>query len=222
MPDPTTCADALDILRRYAIEIPPAVRAGLESGALETPKPGAACFANQEVRLIATPALSLDAAAAAAQAAGIKAHVLSDEIEGESHVVGRVHAALARAVARNGAPFERPCVLLSGGETTVTVRGEGGRGGRATEFLMGCALALQGASGIHAIAADTDGIDGVEDNAGAFVTPDTLARAAALGLKAQAFLDRNDAYNFFAPLGDLLVTGPTHTNVNDFRAVLVL
>ena len=222
VPDPTTCADALDILRRYAIEIPPALRAGLESGALETPKPGAACFANQEVRLIATPALSLDAAAAAAQAAGIKAHVLSDEIEGESHVVGRVHAALARAVARKGEPFRRPCVLLSGGETTVTVRGEGGRGGRATEFLMGCALALQGASGIHAIAADTDGIDGVEDNAGAFVTPDTLARAAALGLKAQAFLDRNDAYNFFAPLGDLLVTGPTHTNVNDFRAVLVL
>ncbi len=222
VPDPTTCADALDILRRYAIEIPPAVRAGLESGALETPKPGAACFANQEVRLIATPALSLDAAAAAAQAAGIKAHVLSDEIEGESHVVGRVHAALARAVARKGEPFRRPCVLLSGGETTVTVRGDGGRGGRATEFLMGCALALQGASGIHAIAADTDGIDGVEDNAGAFVTPDTLARAAALGLKAQAFLDRNDAYNFFAPLGDLLVTGPTHTNVNDFRAVLVL
>ena len=222
VPDPTTCADALDILRRYAIEIPPAVRAGLESGALETPKPGAACFANQEVRLIATPALSLDAAAAAAQAAGIKAHVLSDEIEGESHVVGRVHAALARAVACKGEPFRRPCVLLSGGETTVTVRGDGGRGGRATEFLMGCALALQGASGIHAIAADTDGIDGVEDNAGAFVTPDTLARAAALGLKAQAFLDRNDAYNFFAPLGDLLVTGPTHTNVNDFRAVLVL
>ena len=222
VPDPTTCADALDILRRYAIEIPPAVRAGLESGALETPKPGDACFANQDVRLIATPALSLDAAAAAAQAAGIKAHVLSDEIEGESHVVGRVHAALARAVARKGEPFRRPCVLLSGGETTVTVRGEGGRGGRATEFLMGCALALQGAAGIHAIAADTDGIDGVEDNAGAFVAPDTLARAAALGLKAQAFLDRNDAYNFFAPLGDLLVTGPTHTNVNDFRAVLVL
>ncbi len=133
-----------------------------------------------------------------------------------------MHAALARAVARKGEPFRRPCVLLSGGETTVTVRGDGGRGGRATEFLMGCALALQGATGIHAIAADTDGIDGVEDNAGAFVTPDTLARAAALGLKAQAFLDRNDAYNFFAPLGDLLVTGPTHTNVNDFRAVLVL
>lgn len=222
VPDPTTCADALDILQRYAIDIPQAVRDGLQSGRLETPKPGDACFANQQVRLIATPALSLAAAAAAAQAAGIKAHVLSDEMEGESHVVGRVHAALARAIARNGEPFRRPCVLLSGGETTVTVRGEGGRGGRATEFLMGCALALQGAPGIHAIAADTDGIDGVEDNAGAFVTPDTLSRAAALGLKAQAFLDRNDAYNFFAPLGDLLVTGPTHTNVNDFRALLVL
>ncbi len=222
VPDPTTCADALEILRRYAIDIPPSVRAGLESGRLETPKPGDARFAHQEVRLIATPALSLAAAAAAAQSAGIEAHVLSDEIEGESHVVGRVHAALARAVARKGEPFGRPCVLLSGGETTVTVRGEGGRGGRATEFLMGCALALQGATGIHAIAADTDGIDGVEDNAGAFVAPDTLARAAALGLKTQSFLDRNDAYSFFAPLGDLLVTGPSHTNVNDFRALLVL
>ena len=153
---------------------------------------------------------------------GLAAHVLSDEIEGESREVGKVHAALARAVARRGEPFARPCVILSGGETTVTVKSKGGRGGRATEFLLGCAIALQGERGVHVLAADTDGIDGVEDNAGAIVTPDTLARAAAQGLKAADFLDRNDAYNFFAPLGDLVVTGPTFTNVNDFRALLVL
>ena len=162
------------------------------------------------------------AAAALARSAGLAAHVLSDEIEGESRVVGQVHAALARAVARRDEPFARPCVILSGGETTVTVRGKAGRGGRATEFLLGCALALQGEPGLHALAADTDCIVGVEDNAGAVVTPDTLARAAALGLSARDRLDANDAYNFFAPLGDLVVTGPTFTNVNDFRALLVI
>ena len=221
VPDATTCADALQILARYGIEIPRAARAGLESGAFETPKPGDARFANHEVHLIATPQQSLEAAAALARAAGLEAHILSDEIEGESHGVGRVHAALARATARRGEPFARPCVILSGGETTVTVRSKGGRGGRATEFLLGCAIALQREPGVHVLAADTDGIDGVEDNAGAFVTPDTLARAARLGLKAQDFLDRNDAYNFFKPLGDLVVPGPTFTNVNDFRALLV-
>jgi len=132
-----------------------------------------------------------------------------------------VHAALARAVARRGEPFRRPCVILSGGETTVSVRGKGGRGGRATEFLLGCAIALQGEPGVHVLAADTDGIDGVEDNAGAIVTPDTLGRAAAAGISARTRLDANDAYNFFAPLGDLVVTGPTFTNVNDFRALLI-
>jgi glycerate 2-kinase len=136
-----------------------------------------------------------------------------------------VHAALARAVARRGQPFAKPCVILSGGETTVTVKQQGGpnkgRGGRATEFLLGCALALQGEPGVHVLAADTDGIDGIEDNAGAIVTPDTLARAAAMGLSARARLDANDCYNFFAPLGDLVITGPTFTNVNDFRALLV-
>ena len=222
VPDPTSCADALAILRRYAIEIPPAARAGLESGAFETPKPGDARFAGHEVHLIATPQQSLAAAAAAARAAGLDAHILSDEIEGESHIVGGVHAALARAVARRGEPFARPCVILSGGETTVTVRNKAGRGGRATEFLMGCAIALQAEPGVWALAADTDGIDGVQDNAGAIVTPDTLARAAALGQKAQEALDRNDAYGFFASLGDLVVPGPTFTNVNDFRALLVL
>ena len=222
IPDPTTCADALRIIARYGIDLPAAARAGLESGAFETPKPGDGRFAGHEVHLIATPQQSLAAAAAVARAAGVEAHILSDEIEGESHVVGRVHAALARAVARRGEPFTKPCVILSGGETTVTVKAKGGRGGRATEFLMGCAIGLQGEPGVWVLAADTDGIDGVEDNAGAVVTPDTLARAAASGLKAQDFLDRNDAYNFFKPLGDLLVPGPTFTNVNDFRALLVL
>jgi glycerate 2-kinase len=222
VPDPTTCADALAILARYGIAIPDAARAGLECGAFETPKPGDPRFAGHAVHMIATPQRSLEAAAVAARAAGVEAHILSDEIEGESHVVGRVHAALARSVARRGEPFATPCVILSGGETTVTVKSKGGRGGRATEFLMGCEIALQGEPGVYVLAADTDGIDGIEDNAGAIVTPDTLARAAALGLKAQEFLDRNDAYNFFAPLGDLVVPGPTFTNVNDFRALLIL
>jgi hydroxypyruvate reductase len=222
VPDPTTCADALAILGRYAIEIPAVARAGLESGAFETPKPGDSAFDGNAVHLIATPLQSLEAAAVLARQAGIAVHVLSDEIEGESREVGKVHAALARHVARHGAPFARPCVVLSGGETTVTVKAKGGRGGRATEFLLGSALALQGEPGIWVLAADTDGIDGVEDNAGAIVTPDTLARAANAGLKPQEFLDRNDAYACFQALGDLLVTGPTYTNVNDFRALLIV
>jgi hydroxypyruvate reductase len=222
VPDPTTCADALAICRRYGIALPPAALAGLESSAFETPKPGDRLFAGHTTHLIATPQQSLQAAADAARAAGVSAHVLSDEIEGESRDVGKVHAALARAVARRGEPFTRPCVILSGGETTVTVKSQGGRGGRATEFLLGCAIALQGSDGVHVLAADTDGIDGVEDNAGAIVTPTTLARAQALGLKASDYLDRNDAYNFFEPLGDLVTPGPTFTNVNDFRAMLVV
>jgi hydroxypyruvate reductase len=222
VPDSTTCADALRILARYGIEVPAAARAGLESGALETPKPGDARFEGHQVHMIATPRQSLDAAAALARQAGIGVHVLSDEMEGESREVGKVHAALARYVARHGEPFAKPCVILSGGETTVTVRSKGGRGGRATEFLLGCAIALQGEPNVHVLAADTDGIDGVEDNAGAIVTPSTLARARAAGLKAAEVLDRNDAYNFFKPLGDLVVPGPTFTNVNDFRAVLIV
>ncbi|QTN24370.1 glycerate kinase [Rhizobacter sp. AJA081-3] len=221
VPDSTTCADALAILTRYGIEIPAAARAGLESGAFESPKPGDPRFAGHAVHMIATPRQSLEAAAAVARAAGITPYILSDEMEGESREVGKVHAALARSVARSGTPFAKPCVILSGGETTVTVKSKGGRGGRATEFLMGCAIALQGEPGVHVLAADTDGIDGVEDNAGAIVTPDTLARGLALGMKAQAFLDYNDAYGFFAPLGDLVAPGPTFTNVNDFRALLV-
>ena len=225
--DASTCAQALEILRRYGIEVPPAVRALLESGALETPKPGDACFSGHQTHLIATPQQSLEAAAEAARALGLHAVVLSDEIEGESREVGKVHAALARSTALGRSSFQKPCVILSGGETTVTVRprAEGqarGRGGRAGEFCMGLAQALDDTAGIWALAADTDGIDGVEDNAGAIVTPDTLARGLAQGLKLADHLARNDAYAYFEALGDLVVTGPTHTNVNDFRAVLVI
>ncbi|MBL8334016.1 MAG: glycerate kinase [Rubrivivax sp.] len=227
VPDATTCADALAICARYGIALPAAAEAGLRSGAFETPKPGDACFAGNRVQVIATPQASLEAAAERARALGLAVHLLSDEIEGESRVVGQVHAALARAVARRGQPFTKPCVILSGGETTVTVRPRAsgqprGRGGRATEFLLGCALALQGEPGVHVLAADTDGIDGIEDNAGALVGPDTLQRAAALGLKPRERLDANDAHGFFSALGDLVHTGPTFTNVNDFRALLVL
>ncbi|MES3014785.1 MAG: glycerate kinase [Pseudomonadota bacterium] len=228
VPDSTTCADALRILARFGLELPPAARAGQESGAFETPKPGDALFAGHQVHMIATPQQSLEAAAALARQAGIGVHVLSDEMEGESREVGKVHAAMARYVARQGQPFAKPCVILSGGETTVTVRSNGdgprgpGKGGRATEFLLGCAIALQSEPGVHVLACDTDGIDGVEDNAGAIVTPSTLARAVGMGLKAQDFLDRNDAYRFFEPLGDLVAPGPTFTNVNDFRAVLIV
>lgn len=225
--DVSTCADALAILKRYNIEIPAALTAQLESGALETPKPGDKAFEGHAVHMIATPQQSLEAAAAAARAAGISAYILSDEMEGESREVGKVHAALARAVALKDQPFSKPCVILSGGETTVTVRprqpGDAkGRGGRAGEFCLGLALALQGQPGVYALAADTDGIDGMEDNAGAFVAPDTLQRAVAKAMKVDRFLDRNDAYGYFEPLGDLVVTGPTHTNVNDFRALLIL
>ena len=227
VPDATTCADALAILKRYRIEVPAPVLAALEQGALETPKPGSPIFQGHRVNMIATPQQSLEAAAEAARAAGLNAYILSDEMEGESREVGKVHAALARAVAHHGQPFAKPCVILSGGETTVTVRpvpeGEKrGKGGRAGEFCLGLALALQGQTGVWGLAADTDGIDGMEENAGAWVEPGTLARAQALGMKVERHLDRNDAYGYFQTLGDLVVTGPTHTNVNDFRALLIL
>jgi glycerate 2-kinase len=225
VPDASTCADALAICRRHGITLPPAALQGLQSGAFETPKPGDAVFAGHQVHVVATPRMSLDAAAALAREAGIAAHVLGDDIEGESREVAKVHAAMARSVARHGTPFARPCVILSGGETTVTVRADapqGGRGGRAGEFALGCAMALAGEANVHVLAADTDGIDGVEHNAGAIVGPNTLARAAASGLNPREALDRHDSFGFFDALGDLVVSGPTHTNVNDFRALLVL
>ena len=227
VPDATTCAEALAILDRYRIAVSGAIRAQLEDGTLETPKPGDAVFDAHATHLIATPQQSLESAAEAARAAGIDAYILSDEMEGESREVGKVQGALARAVAKRGMPFARPCVILSGGETTVSIRqrqpGQAkGRGGRAGEFCLGLAGALAGQSDVWALAADTDGIDGIEDNAGAFVTPDTLARAAAKDRKLVDHLDRNDAYGYFDAIDDLLVTGPTHTNVNDFRALLIL
>jgi hydroxypyruvate reductase len=227
VPDASSCADAVAILQRHGIALPGAIMSLLEQGALETPKPGDPVFAGHAVHMIATPQQSLEAAAAQVRAAGLDAHILSDEMEGESREVGKVQAALARAVAQRRQPFAPPCVILSGGETTVTIRKqpEGtprGRGGRAGEFCLGLAQALQGQPGVWALAADTDGIDGVEDNAGAFVAPDTLERALRQGLKVDQFLQRNDAYGYFSALGDLVVTGPTHTNVNDFRALLVL
>jgi hydroxypyruvate reductase len=228
VPDPSTCADALAILERYRIDIPPAARAGLARGAFETPKPDDGRFAGHVTRMVATPRMSLNAAAAMAEHAELNAYVLGDDLEGESRDVGQVHAALARAVATQAGPrnaFKTPCVLLSGGETTVTVRkehGPPGHGGRAAEFALACATALQSADGIWGLAADTDGIDGTGPHAGALFGPDTLARAQAAGLKPAAALAGHDAAGLFGRLGDLLTPGPTFTNVNDFRALLVM
>lgn len=222
--DATSCAEALAICQRYRIELPLAAQQGLSSGAFETPKPGDARFLGQQSRVIATPLMSLQAAAEAARALGLPTYILSDAIEGESRDVGGVLAAMARSVARRGEPFAKPCVMLSGGETTVTLRDARpppGQGGRASEFLLAAAIALDGEPGVYALAADTDGIDGVGRNAGAILTPHSLARARALGLQAQAALDAHNAVGFFEPLGDLVVSGPTFTNVNDFRALLV-
>ncbi|NYZ13262.1 glycerate kinase [Azospirillum sp. RWY-5-1] len=219
--DPTTLADARAVLAKYGIEPSPAVAAALDDPANETPKPGDPRLAGGALTMIATPQDALEAAAEVARAAGITPLILGNAIEGEAREVARVHAGMALQVVRHGQPLPRPCVLLSGGETTVTVRGNG-RGGRNVEFLLGLAIALDGLPGVHAIACDTDGIDGTEDNAGAVLTPDTLTRAAAAGLDAKAMQADNDAYSLFQALGDLVVTGPTRTNVNDFRAVLVL
>jgi len=218
--DPTTCEDAQEILRRYAIETPDAVRAHLASGAGETVKPGDARLAGSQAQLIATPQMALEAAAEVARAAGVTPLILGDSIEGEARDVGKVMAGIARQVALHGQPLAAPCVLLSGGETTVTVRGAG-RGGRNVEFLLALAIALDGLAGAHAIAGDTDGVDGQEEIAGALVTPDTLARAWAHGIRPRDALAANDGHGFFGVLGDAVVTGPTLTNVNDFRAILL-
>jgi hydroxypyruvate reductase len=219
--DPTTCADALAIVGRYGIELPPAVREVLESGRGESVKPGDPRLARAEMRLVATPQRALEAAAAVARGAGVTPLLLGDAIEGEAREVGKAMAGVARSVARHGQPLAAPCVLLSGGETTVTVRG-GGRGGRNVEFLLSLALSLDGLASAWAIAGDTDGVDGAEEVAGAIVAPDTLARARRIGLRAADRLADNDGHAFFEALGDQVVTGPTLTNVNDFRAVLLL
>lgn len=218
--DPTTSEDALSILRRYAIDVPERVRELLESGRGESVKPGDARLARNVVRMIATPQKALEAAAEVARAAGVEVHVLSDAIEGEAREVGKVLAAIARQVADRDQPFRAPCVLLSGGETTVTVRGDG-RGGRNVEFLLSLANSLNDHPHIHAVAADTDGVDGQEEIAGAYMGPDSLARAWSLGLKPKDMLANNDGHSFFSALGDSLITGPTMTNVNDFRAILI-
>lgn len=219
--DPTTCADALAIARRYGIELAADVLAVLQSGRGESIKPGDPRLARAELRLVAAPQTSLEAAARLAREAGVTPLLLGDAIEGEAREVGKLMAGIARSVARHGQPLAAPCVLLSGGETTVTVRG-GGRGGRNVEFLLSLAVALEGTEGVWAIAGDTDGVDGAEEVAGAIVAPDTLARAWRLGLRAAERLADNDGHGFFESLGDQVITGPTLTNVNDFRALLVV
>ncbi|HET8874866.1 MAG TPA: glycerate kinase [Casimicrobiaceae bacterium] len=219
--DPTTRADARAVLRRYGVDVPPTVRALLDTETAESVKPGDARLARADYRIIATPQKALDAAAQVARAEGVTPVILSDSIEGEARDVGKVLAALARQAALRKEPFVPPCVLLSGGETTVTVRGDG-RGGRNVEFLLALALALQGRRGIYALAGDTDGVDGVEEIAGAIATPDTLVRGLEQGRHAADDLDRNDAHAFFEALGDGVITGPTRTNVNDFRAILIM
>lgn len=221
VPDPTTCADALRIIDKYGIDIPHNVRGVLTSGRGETPKPGDPALPPYEFHLIAAPQASLEAAAAVARAAGITPYILGDSLEGESRDMGVVLGGIARQVSRRGQPFAKPCVLLSGGETTVTVRGNG-RGGRNVEFLLSLAIALQGDPAVHALAGDTDGVDGAEEIAGAYAGPTTLERAFANGINPGEALANNDGHGFFQSLGDSVVTGPTLTNVNDFRAILVL
>ena len=220
VPDASTFAEALAVVERYGISEPAAVIEHLRAAADETPKPGDPRLAGIVTTVIATPQASLEAAALVAREIGLEPVILGDAIEGEAREVGKVLAAIALQVRRHRQPVPAPCVLLSGGETTVTMRGRG-RGGRNTELLLALAIQLKGAAGISALAADTDGIDGSEDNAGAIIAPDTLARAEAQGLDAKAMLADNDAYGFFSGLGDLVITGPTLTNVNDFRAVII-
>ncbi len=218
--DPSTCSDALDIVRRYGVELPAAALDLLRSGRGESVKPDDPRLARAEFRLVATPRMALQAAAAVARESGYAVHLLGDSLEGEAREVGKLMAAIAQSVARHGEPFAPPCVLLSGGETTVTVRGRG-RGGRNVEFLLALGLGLRGEPGVWALAGDTDGVDGAEDIAGALLTPDTLLRARAAGMRPADRLDDNDGHGFFSALGDSVITGPTMTNVNDFRAILV-
>lgn len=218
--DPTTCADALAIIRRYGIELPANVREVLESGRGESLKPDDPRLARIETKIIAAPQLALEAAARVAEAAGVSACILGDSIEGEAREAGKVMGGIARQVALRDQPFKTPCVLISGGETTVTVRGQG-RGGRNVEFLLALGIALDGLPRVHALAGDTDGVDGQEEIAGAYLAPDSLDRAWRLGIRPGDRLDDNDGHGFFQALGDSVITGPTLTNVNDFRAILI-
>ncbi|MGO4379779.1 glycerate kinase type-2 family protein [Pseudoduganella sp. RAF53_2] len=218
--DPTTCADALSIATRYNIALPASIERQLRSGECESIKPGDPRLARAETHMIATPRMALEAAASVARHAGWPVHILGDAIEGEARDVGKVMSGMVRYVAQHGQPFSKPCILLSGGETTVTVRGKG-RGGRNVEFLLSLAIALDGLPGVHAIACDTDGVDGQDEIAGAFIGPDTLSRAWAAGLPPKDSLANNDAHSFFEHLSDSVITGPTLTNVNDFRAILI-
>jgi hydroxypyruvate reductase len=218
--DPTTCADALAIIRRYGIDVPAAVREVLETGRGESIKPGDPRLACAETRMIATPQMALEAAAGVAKETGYTPYIFGDSLEGEARDVGKVFAGIALEVAARGQPVKAPCVLLSGGETTVTVRGNG-RGGRNVEFLLSLAIGLDGRAGVHGLAGDTDGVDGLEEIAGAYMGPDTLSRAWEKGLRPKDSLADNDGHGFFEALGDSVVTGPTLTNVNDFRAILI-
>ena len=220
VPDPTTCADALAIVQRYGIALPTSVRDVLVSGAGESIPPGDARLPRLDTRWVATPQQALQAAAEVARAHGYTPHILSDAVEGEAREVGKVLGALALQTATRAMPFATPCALLSGGETTVTLRGKG-RGGRNVECLLSFALATQGQPRIHALMGDTDGVDGVEEIAGAHIGPDTLARALAMGLHPRQSLDANDGHGFFQALGQSVITGPTRTNVNDFRVILI-
>ena len=221
VPDPTSFADARALIAHYGMDLPATAVAHLAHGKDETPKPGDPRLAGAEYRFIATPRMALEAAAEAARGMGLEPLILGDALEGEAREVGKVLAGIALSARAHGHPVAAPCVLLSGGETTVTIpRGAGGRGGRNSECLLGCAVALAGAPGIWALMADTDGIDGSEANAGAIAAPDTLARAAGAGLDPRGKLAAHDSWGLFSALGDLVETGPTLTNVNDFRAVL--
>lgn len=218
--DPTTCADALAIIRRFAIDVPSAAMAHLESGCGESIKPGDPRLAHAEMHIVAAPQMALEAAADVAREAGYAAHILGDSLEGEAKDLGKALAGIAQQICERGQPFSPPCVMLSGGETTVTLRGKG-RGGRNVECLLSQAIALNGREGVYGLAGDTDGVDGAEDIAGAIITPDTLSRAWSAGMNPADELANNNGHGFFGRLGDSVITGPTRTNVNDFRALLI-